>query len=415
MATTDDIQIVDTASPPRLSRPSARPPLAADRAVPSAFWLFMTVGVLFFLIYPLRELFRAHLSPGRLVVALAGMMIFVSIYLWVMLREPFRMTSLSAVEVRNHVLLLMVITMDVLFLTLTYSSTWLWFVLYANSAAGMKLPVRVAALTISGFTLLALAMTTVTRGWLAINPSVSTVVSVSILMIGVSGMLTTIQKLRAARQEIGRLAAVEAVAEERLRFARDLHDLLGHSLSLIVLKSELAGRLQCVDAERATGEMRDVESVAREALREVRDAVAGYRQPMLATELPGARIMLAAAGIACDMDDTAGDLPSDADAILAWTVREGVTNVIRHSHARRCAIRVAQTNGETSVEITDDGDGGGQEGNESTVHCPLPTANCGNGLAGLAERAAAYGGYFHAGSRATGGFRLFVSLPAPSP
>ena len=146
-------------------------------------------------------------------------------------------------------------------------------------------------------------MTAVTRGWLAINPAMSTILSVSVLMIGVSGMLTTIQELRAARQEIGRLAAAEAVAEERLRFARDLHDLLGHSLSLIVLKSELAGRLQRVDAERATGEIRDVEGVAREALREVREAVAGYRQPTLTTELPGARIMLAAAGIACDVDD----------------------------------------------------------------------------------------------------------------
>jgi two-component system sensor histidine kinase DesK len=197
----------------------------------------------------------------------------------------------------------------------------------------------------------------------------------------------------------------EAVAEERLRFARDLHDLLGHSLSLIVLKSELAGRLQQVNAERATGEIRDVEGVAREALREVRAAVAGYRQPTLATELPGARIMLAAAGIACDIDDAAEDVPRAADAVLAWTVREGVTNVIRHSNARRCTVSVTRLEEVASVEITDDGRG--------PVLAPMPdaTGKSGSGLAGLAERATAHGGSCEAGCRAGGGFRLFVSLP----
>ncbi|MDQ2785031.1 MAG: sensor histidine kinase [Chloroflexota bacterium] len=428
MATTDDIQIVDTEPLPRLWRLSARLPLPADRPVPSAFWLFITVGVLFFLIYPLRELLRTHLSPGRLVVALIGMVIFVSIYLWVMLREPFRLAPLSAAEVRTYVLLLTVIAVDVLFLTLTYSSTWLWFVLYANSAAGMKLPVRVAVITIPGFTLLAVGVTAAARGWSAINPSFSTVSAVSVLMIGVSGMLTTIQQLRAARQEIGRLAAAEAVAEERLRFARDLHDLLGHSLSLIVLKSELAGRLQRVDVERATGEIRDVEGVARTALREVREAVAGYRQPTLAIELPGARIMLAAAGIACDVDDGVSGgqwtvegreahplptadrrLPPTVDATLAWTVREGVTNIIRHSHARCCTIRVRRAGDTASVEVTDDGVGDTQW---ATAYHPPLTADSGNGLTGLAERAASHGGSFDAGPCASGGFRLFVSLPS---
>ncbi|MGI8688460.1 MAG: sensor histidine kinase [Thermomicrobiales bacterium] len=391
-------------------------PTRLDRAVPSAFWIFMTVGVLLFLIFPLRELSRTHLSPGRLFVALAGMVIFVSIYLSLMLREPFRVARLSAAEVRTHVLLLVVITGDVLFLTLAYGSTWLWFVLYANSVAGMKLPARVAAVIIPGVTLPTLGVTAATLGWSAINPSVSTILAVSTCMIGVSGMLTTIQELRAARQEIGRLAAAEAVAEERLRFARDLHDLLGHSLSLIVLKSELAGRLQRVDAERATGEIRDVESVAREALREVREVVAGYRQPTLATELPGARMMLAAAGIACDVDDGVGSrqsavggsemnaLPTAADAILAWTVREGVTNIIRHSNAHHCLIRMTRTERTINVEIHDDG-------TCAALAQTIGAGNGGSGLAGLAERAAAHGGYCDAGPCAGGGFRLFVSLP----
>ena len=379
-------------------------PTTLDRAAPSAFWLCMAVGVLLFLIYPLRELARAHLSPERLSVVLAGMVIFVSIFLWLMLREPFRVAPLSANAVRIHVLLLVVIAADVLFLTLAYSSTWLWFVLYANSVAGTKLPVRVAAVTIPGLTLLTLGVTAATRGSSAINPSVSTIISVSVLMIGVSWMLATIQELRAARQEIGRLAAAEAVAEERLRFARDLHDLLGHSLSLIVLKSELAEGLHDVDTERAIREVRDVKSVARQALHEVREAVAGYRQPTLATELPGARVMLTTAGIACEVTDAAGDLPPAIDALLAWTVREGVTNVIRHSKARHCTIAVNCADGVVSAEILDDG-----SGTSPGEEAPVDAAR--NGLVGLAERAAASGGSLEARPGATGGFHLRVSLP----
>jgi two-component system sensor histidine kinase DesK len=401
MATADDMQIVDTA--PNHEAFRARD-IAIDRPVPFVFWLFITVGVLLFLFYPLRELLRTHLSAERLFVALTGMVIFVSIYLWLMLREPFRVAPLSATEVRTHVLLLMVITVDVLFLTLAYSSTWLWFVLYANCAAGMKLPVRAAGIIIPAATLLTLGVTAATRGAQAINPSMSTILSVSVLLIGVSGMLATIQELRAARHEIGRLAAAEAVAEERLRFARDLHDLLGHSLSLIVLKSELAEGLQGVNAERAIGEIRDVKSVAREALHEVREAVAGYRQPTLATELPGARVMLATAGIACTVKDAAGDLPPAIDSVLAWTVREGVTNVIRHSGARHCTIAVRRTDGVVSAEVMDNG-----SGSPGLGETPLDAGR--NGLTGLAERAAANGGCLDAGPRATGGFRLRVSLP----
>jgi two-component system sensor histidine kinase DesK len=247
---------------------------------------------------------------------------------------------------------------------------------------------------------------------------------VGIVTHSVGHLLDTNRRLRVAQAENARLAVAEAVAEERLRFARDLHDLLGHSLSLIALKSELAGRLQRVDVERATGEIRDVEGVAREALREVRAAVAGYRQPTLATELPGARIMLTAAGIACDMNDGSGrwavnseqrrydplptahrSLPIAADAVLAWTVREGVTNVIRHSNARRCMIRVTEAENVISVEITDDGRG------PVLALTPDATGKSGSGLAGLAERAAAHGGCCEAESRAGGGFRLFVSLP----
>ena len=190
------------------------------------------------------------------------------------------------------------------------------------------------------------------------------------------------------------------MAEERLRFARDLHDLLGHSLSLITLKSELAGRLLPAAPERAASEVHDIEGVARQALREVREAVTGYRQPALAEELESAREMLEAAGIRCRIENGAGTLPGTTDAVLAWAVREGVTNVIRHSGARSCEILVSRDGREIRAEITDDGRGSS----------PGPDG-AGSGLSGLAERVAARGGESEAGPLAEGGFSLRVSLP----
>ena len=129
--------------------------------------------------------------------------------------------------------------------------------------------------------------------------------------------------------------------EERERFARDLHDLLGHSLSVIALKAELAGRLLPDDAAERGGEVGELEQVARAALGEVRDAVSGYRQPTLDGELAGARMALSAAGIEADVQRVRGALDPDVEAVLAWAVREGATNVIRHSGARHCTLRSA--------------------------------------------------------------------------
>jgi two-component system, NarL family, sensor histidine kinase DesK len=187
-----------------------------------------------------------------------------------------------------------------------------------------------------------------------------------------------------------------------LRFARDLHDLLGHSLSLITLKSELAGRLLPAAPEKAAMEVHDIEGVARQAMREVREAVAGYRQPTLVEELAGAGEMLEAAGISCRIENEAGVLPNAVDAVLAWAVREGATNVIRHSRARHCQILVAREDEEIYAEISDDGEGS-QKGNGGAS---------GNGLSGLAERAATFAGRVETGSPSDGGFRLHVSLPA---
>ena len=160
--------------------------------------------------------------------------------------------------------------------------------------------------------------------------------------VGIGLLLVLMRDLRMRNQELTEARAelaLTAVTAERERFARDLHDLLGHSLSVIAIKAELAGRLLELDPERAAAEVGDVEQVARQSLREVRQAVSGYRQPTLEGELEGARVALSAAGIEAEFERAPVTLDPEVEAVLAWAVREGATNVIRHSGARaaRCA------------------------------------------------------------------------------
>ena len=163
------------------------------------------------------------------------------------------------------------------------------------------------------------------------------------------------------------------------------------------------------DPERAAAEIGDVERVAREALASVRDTVSGSRQPTLAMELAGARVALSAAGIDGEVEPAPDDLPRDVDAVLGWAVREGVTNVLRHSDAGRARIRVIVGGGVRAVEVEDDGSGGGR-----VEPAGDGTRAAGMGLAGLSERATALGGSLEAGPMPGRGFRLRVAVPVPS-
>ncbi|HET6152156.1 MAG TPA: sensor histidine kinase [Marmoricola sp.] len=174
----------------------------------------------------------------------------------------------------------------------------------------------------------------------------------------------------AVREENAQLA----LDDERNRFARDLHDILGHSLTVITVKAELAQKLIGVDLDRAKSEIADLERLSREALADVRRAVEGYREMTLPGELARARMALQAAEIEADLPNSTDDVPGEVRDLFAWTIREGVTNVIRHSNARSCTVRLTPS----SVEVADDGRG--------------PSSSTpGNGLIGLRERAAAVG------------------------
>ena len=188
---------------------------------------------------------------------------------------------------------------------------------------------------------------------------------------GISQSINRNIEVLAVREENARLA----LDDERNRFARDLHDILGHSLTVITVKAELANRLIEVDPDRARTELADLERLSRDALADVRRAVEGYRELTLPGELARARMALSAAEIAAELPNTTDEVPTDRRELFAWAVREGITNVIRHSGAQRCTVVL----GEHQVEGRDDGRG-------------AAGAGVGNGLGGLRERAAALGG-----------------------
>ncbi|MEU8039919.1 histidine kinase [Streptosporangium sp. NPDC049078] len=195
-----------------------------------------------------------------------------------------------------------------------------------------------------------------------------------------------------------------AVTEERLRFSRDLHDLVGHSLSAIAVKSEVASKLSGVDAGRAAREMDEVRTLARQTLKEIRGVVRGYRTVDLTAELRAMTAVLEAGDIRCTLETPREQVPEGTATLLAWVVREGTTNVLRHSSATRCRITITLRGGDAVLEMTNDGvdeDGGGDG----------VDGRGGTGLLGLSERVAAIGGTVTAGPGGPGTFRLRATIP----
>ncbi|MER7127432.1 sensor histidine kinase [Streptosporangium saharense] len=190
-----------------------------------------------------------------------------------------------------------------------------------------------------------------------------------------------------------------AVTEERLRFSRDLHDLVGHSLSAIALKSEVAVKLSGVDAERAAAEMDEVRALAREALKEIRTAVRGYRTVDLDAELRSMTAVLEAGGVTCSLELPREGVPEELGTLLSWVIREGTTNVLRHSSATRCRIAIGLREGTAVLEMTNDG-------------ATRPGGRGGTGLTGMSERVTAMGGVLTAGAgEGAGEFRLRAVIP----
>jgi two-component system, NarL family, sensor histidine kinase DesK len=355
------------------------------RRTPWYAWAAPVWGLLW-LALPAVDLSLSDPSIWESVLAGAGLIAFGGLFLQVVMTERPPLVRLGAMAAIAAVLTLAAI-----------DSFALMFV-YVASAAAVRMSGRDAALAVGGVTAIAAATLALTDPESALFWTITgTVLATGTLWFLIGGLLRSNAELREARAELAELA----VAEERLRFARDMHDLLGHDLSLIALKAELAGKLLPARADDAAAEVADIRSLSRTALTQVREAVDGYRRPTLPAELAGARVALEAAGIELSVDGAGEALDPEVESVLAWAVREGATNVIRHSRAGHAEIRVTTDAGGAELEIADDGRGsnGGRE-------------PAGHGLAGLVERAHALGGSVEAAPGPDGGFRLRVSVPA---
>ncbi|MFY2764085.1 sensor histidine kinase [Arenimonas sp. MALMAid1274] len=281
------------------------------------------------------------------------------------------------------------------------------FIIYAAGMLGWAVPARWAI----GLTVLLVALASLEFWWTLPNVALAMGWSTMLAVIAILVLAGTLfgrakarrdAELRLTQDEVGRLAAMA----ERERIGRDLHDLLGHTLSLVAIKSELAGRLVERDPQAAKRQIGEVEAVARQALAQVREAVVGIRATGLQAELAATRLALLSADIRLDQSLAPLALPANVESALAMALREATTNVLRHARASRVDVELAQHGGEWRLSIADDGRGG--------IVTP------GTGLAGMRERVAAFDGRVDIDSPAGGGTRLTVSvpvtaLPGPAP
>jgi two-component system sensor histidine kinase DesK len=331
-------------------------------------------------------------------------------YTWLMWPHPVSRAALRRSQVQTQVGLLIFLVVLTLVLSFSYGLSFLWLFIGVSACAGVILPSVSAFVVVNLLMVLPVAISLLELGSIArVNWPLTLALALLIRalgldMIGAARMGRTFRDLHGARRELARLA----VAEERLRMARDLHDVLGHTLSMIALKSELAWRTMEQEPQQAAHEMQDVEKATRQLLREVRTAVAGYRQPTLQGELEGAQQLLEAAGIEYHVEMAAHELPAPVDAVLAWVVREGVTNVVRHSRARHCSLSLTDTPEWVRLVITND------DRRSTLPPMDQSSSATGSGLSGIVERVMAQGGHIEAGPRVAdgmAGFRVKVELP----
>jgi len=332
-----------------------------------------------FLIEPIVRTQEGRASALYWVVTIAGLVAFLAAY--------FRGYWLRGVKLLRVALFITALAVAFSFVNVGASVFFVYAAAFAGNLDRPALGLRVIVLIAAAGMLTALLVQPPFFFWL-------TGVVITLMVGGVNLHFAqdarSQRSLRLAQEQVQHLAAVA----ERERIARDLHDVLGHTLSLIVLKSELASRLAESDPARAAGEMRDVEDVARRTLQDVREAIRGYRAT-LHDEARRAEAMLETAGIDADVAIVADELPSHVEEALALALREAVTNVVRHSGAARCTVRLTASERDVQLAVTDDGRGAGSAE--------------GTGLRGMRERVEAFGGSVRRQSH--GGTTLVVTMP----
>jgi two-component system, NarL family, sensor histidine kinase DesK len=366
-------------------------------------WLFSGVWLIY-LIQPVIDLFHhggALWIAGGLTITIAFCVIYMPLLMYHEDRPRLALAGLAAIAVLAGLACVI------------YGSGWTPLWIYVSVATGMVL-VSVISRQAAFLGVLAVGACYLFFCWISHLDLGTTlavllpVVLIGLAMIGFRMQMTMMHELARARGTVAKLAA----NEERLRLARDMHDLTGQSLSMITLKSELAAKRlaklpDSAERDAVLTELGDIGRVSRQTLHDIREAVSGYRRPTLAIEVITARNALEAAGIGLDDDAEltlrSGTFDPDTEAVLAWCLREAVTNVVRHSRARHCRIRLTDHQGELSLEVTDDGHGPvGQD----------PANPAGSGLRGVSERLSAVGGSLSLGPVIPGhGFRLTATVP----
>jgi two-component system sensor histidine kinase DesK len=380
---------------------------------------FFTGVWLLYLIGPIADLFTKRHSPFYTWTGFAILLVFATIYLVIVPRWPLAprwglhaLVALFALAVADCVL---------------YGgsgSTALW--IFVASASGLlvsdsRLALRVVSVSVACYVLFSFTGHVKTGDFLG---DLLPAVFVGFGMIGLRKQFHLTNELTRAREEVAQLAA----NEERLRLARDMHDLTGQSLSMITLKSELAARLltrlpQAPERDRAADEIEQVAAVSRQTLHDIREAISGYRRPTLAVEIITARAALTSAGIT-SVDDAeltllSGGFDPDAEAALAWCLREAVTNVVRHSGARSCRIGLVSRPDSMVLTVRDDGRGhvpaAGQQPCPGGTYTPphgSSRVRSGSGLRGMSERLSAVGGSLELRPDLQPGFSLVATVPA---
>jgi two-component system, NarL family, sensor histidine kinase DesK len=392
----------DRAADQRSERPRAVYESRGARVVATVFtgvWLLYLVG-------PVADLITRPYSLFDRVFGLTLILVFSAIYVVFVPNWPMRPAGALYAVVALAALATAA--------SIRYGGTGasgLW--IFVSSAAGLLTPDRRHAVVavLASTALYVLFAFTGHVGSETLVGNLLPVIFIGLAMIGLRRQFQLTAELQLAREEVAHLAA----NDERLRLARDMHDLTGQSLSTITLKSELAARLldrlsASADRDRVRDEVEQVAAVSRQTLRDIREALSGYRRPTLAVEIITGRAALASAGIAA-RDDAgltllSGTFDADAEAALAWCLREAVTNVVRHSGARTCDITLTRRKGSLTLTVSDDGQG----------HAPATvstgSASTGTGLHGMSERLSAVGGSLELRPYEHPGFRLIATVPA---
>lgn len=432
----------------RAARPVPMPfssvePVWDVSARPSALGYFFTGIWLIYLISPVSDLFAHHRTALGIAGGLAIAVAFCAFYIWMIGSQRYdRWFVWGGVPALFALALLGCVV---------YGQNWITMWIYVAAASGYLITVvrrAVSAVLVATGCFLVTSWTTHANSGNFFG-SLLPVIMVGLVMIGVRRQSELMHELSLARDTVAKMAA----GEERLRLARDMHDLTGQSLSMVTLKSELLGKLlsrlpESPERDLALTEAADISRVSRQTLHDIREAVSGYRRPTLAIEIITARSALEAAGVELDDDPAltllSGTFDPDAEAALAWCLREAVTNVIRHSGAKHCTIRLTRRDRELSLEVTDDGHGlpgpaagcaaGGTVAPDAgldvvgrapagTDRFPVgPAASAtstpdgrvgGSGLHGMAERLTSIGGRLFLGHQSGGrpGLRLTAVVP----